>query len=245
MTCPSAMQGGDKPAAAHNRTLELESPAEALGPAEKKRIVESRTTSGAAAAVAVKAERAQQNGFGAHPASSAPAETGGEAATGQAIKQEAVADNAKSAGAGGDVSMTDASAKAGSDANSSATQAGNKQSSAAPKGVTVKQEQHDDPGLQKSQQGRAATPELKIERLDARTGQVIYTHHGWSFYQSIAKRSCLTSDARCCLYGNYVLGAHLSAPAWQLIKLCKAFCTVADAALELVVLSPPSSAYFT
>ena len=175
------MQAGDKPAAAHKRTLELESPAEALGPAEKKRIVESSTGSGAAAAVSVKAEHdstsaGQQNGFGAHQASSAPAETAGEAAAGQAVKQEAVADDTKSAGAGGDVSMTDASAKSGSDAKSSALQAGDKQSSAAPNGVTVKQAQQNGPGLQNPQQGRAATPELKIERLDASTGQVRCLH---------------------------------------------------------------------
>ena len=182
MRCSSALQAGDKPAEAHKRTLELESPAEALGPAEKKRIVESSTGSGAAAAVSVKAEHdsasaGQQNGFGAHPASSAPAETGREAAAGQAMKQEeAVTGDAKSAGAGGDVSMTDASAKPGSDAKSLASQAGNKQGGSAPNGVVVKQEQQDGSVLESSQQGRAATPELKIECLDARTGQVRCTH---------------------------------------------------------------------
>ena len=181
------MQAGAKPAEAHKRTLEFESPAEALGPADKKRIVESSTAGAAAAAVGVKAEPAsashgQQNGSGAHPASSAAAE--GDAAAGQVMKQEQsitgkapVADRAalvrgQSAGCAGDVRMTDASDRPGSIADGSAPHVDGKASSAATNGVTVKQEQQDGPVLESAQRSRAATPELKIERLDASTGQV-------------------------------------------------------------------------
>ena len=192
------MQAGAKPAEAHKRTLELESPAEALGPAEKKRIVESSAPGAAAAAVGVKAEPAGaashglQNGSGAHHARLAMA--GGDAAAGQATKQEhnssakgpaadaAAQDGGQTAGCAGDVSMTDASGHPGSNAESTAPHAGGKSNSAAPNGATVKQEQQDGPGLEAAQHSRAATPELKIERLDPSTGQVRSSHGCVSIY---------------------------------------------------------------
>ena len=230
MKCSSALQAGDKPAEAHKRTLELESPAEALGPAEKKRIVESSTGSGAAAAVIVKAEHdsasaGQQNGFGAHPASSAPAETDREGTAGQAMKQEPVADDAKSADAGRDVSMTDASAKPGSDAKSLAPQAGDKQGSLAPNGVPVKQEQQDQPVLHSSQQGRATMPELKIERLDARTGQVRCTHMcivGLQYHVNVCFKGEVGPDMQLHLCCTHVLEGRLFLVWLQLISFCKA-----------------------
>ena len=65
-----ATQAGAKPTEAHKRTLELESPAAALGPAEKKRIIDGSTAGTAAAAGILKHEpvslsHAEQNGFAA------------------------------------------------------------------------------------------------------------------------------------------------------------------------------------
>ena len=81
------------------------------------------------------------------------------------MKQEHSTDNAKQdavqpAGCAGSVSMTDASAKSAPD----------------PNGVTAMQEQQNGPVPKSPQQSRAVTPELKIERLDVRTGQVRCLH---------------------------------------------------------------------
>jgi len=183
-------QAGAKPTEAHKRTLELESPAEALGPAEKKRIIDGSTagtagTAGTAAAGILKSEavslsHAEQNGFAAQQGSSAPpaaAEPEQESASGRAIKQEDSAElaGAESAGHEGDVSMSQAAGAESSGAKSFPT-AGSKQSSAAHNSVSLKQEQQDGAGASSAQQSREATPELKIERLDGRTGQVWCIH---------------------------------------------------------------------
>jgi len=180
-------QAGAKPTEAHKRTLELESPAEALGPAEKKRIIDGSTAgiAGTAAAGILKSEavslsHAEQNGFAAQQGSSAPpaaAEPEQESASGRAIKQEDSAElaGAESAGHESDVSMSQAAGAESSGAKSFPT-AGSKQSNAAHNSVSLKQEQQDGAGASSAQQSREATPELKIERLDGRTGQVWCIH---------------------------------------------------------------------
>ena len=174
------MQAGGKPPEAHKRTLELEASSEALGPAQKKRILDSST---AGAASSLKAEPAsashgQQNGVGAHEGSLA--EMGEGFAAGQVMKQEgstlvevspageAAPAGALSADGAGDVGLTEGSS----------AQAGNKQGGAAQEGIAARQEQQNGPFLSSAQHSRAATPELKIERLDASTGQVRSPHKG-------------------------------------------------------------------
>ena len=179
-----ATQAGAKPTEAHKRTLELESPAAALGPAEKKRIIDGSTAGTAAAGVLkhepVSLSHAEQNGVAAQQRSSAPpaaAEPKQESPSGQAIKQKESAEpaGAQSAGHEGDVSMSKAGGAESLGAKSFPT-AGSKQSSAAPNGVSLKQEQQDGAGANSAQQSREATPELKLERLDGRTGQVRCIH---------------------------------------------------------------------
>lgn len=96
--------------------------------------------------------------------------------------------------------MTEASAKSGSDARSSAALG-----CAEPNGVSAKQEQQNGPVLKSPQQSRAATPELKIERLDVRTGQVrcsrihissLFCHLYPSKLLNMAKRHSDTCMAR-------------------------------------------------
>ena len=109
------------------------------------------------------------------------------------MKQEHSTDNAKQdaiqpAGCAGSVSMTDASAKSASD----------------PNGVIAKQEQQNGPVPKSPQQSRAATPELKIERLDVRTGQVRCLH----IY--IAGLYC-----HLCLLGSWARPDDTGTPAWR------------------------------
>ena len=188
------VQAGAKPTAAQKRTLDLEAPAQALGPAEKRRILEnSSALSAAAASVAPEpavASHAAQNEVGApqiHPA--APAAT--EAAAG-VPEQAGSAPAAPSVSASMSHADMDAAGKAqpthGSMSNADSSGAKGvgaadqqHQGSAIANSMSDKQKQQNGPAGQTAQQAaqnsREATPELKLDQLDVKTDQVRWQPH--------------------------------------------------------------------
>lgn len=195
-----AMQVGSRPTEAQKRTLELEAPAEALGPAEKKRIIDSVTSSTAVDSSLKQglpsASHAAQNGSAAQhaPSASSAGEPKMEGA-GQRQEQEKSAAAAPGFSAGvpqaevkasagpnagsteGDVGMSDAGAKAGSGAKSNGAQAQEQQSRGTANGMPAKQEQLP-PSKQQAERSREVTPELCLDHLDAKTGQVCSSLEG-------------------------------------------------------------------
>ena len=168
-----AVQAGDKPKEAHKRTLELEGSAEALGPAQKKRIVEGGAPSAAVAASTQPGPaHGQQNGLaGPHAGSAAAAQPNRREHSASAAASSSPAQpQALSAGTA-EIHPNEAGGAAGlgsADVKAEDQQAG----PAGPHGMPAKQEAISAPAKQGAQTSREATPELCIDRIDGKTGQV-------------------------------------------------------------------------
>ena len=171
-----AVQAGDKPKEAHKRTLELEGSAEALGPAQKKRIVEGGAPS-AAVAASTQAEPAhghpgQQNGLAGPHASSAAASqpnkrehSASAAASSTPAQLQALSVSAPEihpSQAGGAVGLGSADVKAEDQQSDPA----------GPHGMPAKQQALSETAKQGAEMSRDATPELCIDCIDGKTGQV-------------------------------------------------------------------------
>ena len=170
------MQAGDKPKEAHKRTLELEGSAEALGPAQKKRIVEGGAPS-AAVAVSTQPEPAhghpgQQNGLaGSHAGSAAAAQPNGRERSASAAASSSPAQPQALSVSAAEMRASEVGGAAGlgsADAKAEDQQA----SPAGPPGVPAKQPALSGAAKQGAQTSREATPELCIDRIDGKTGQV-------------------------------------------------------------------------
>ena len=170
------MQAGDKPKEAHKRTLELEGSAKALGPAQKKRIVEGGAHS-AAVAASTQAEPAhghpgQQNGqAGPHAGSAAAAQPNGREHSASAPASSSPAQPQALSVSAAEMPPNEAGGAAGlgsADVKAEDQQAG----PAGPQGVPAKQQVLSGAAKQGAQASREATPELCIDRIDGKTGQV-------------------------------------------------------------------------
>ena len=175
------MQAGAKPTEAHKRTLELEGSAEALGPAQKKRIVEG-SAPGTAAAANPQPEPAhshpvQQNGLaGPHAHSSAAAQPNGAQHSASAAASSSRAQPEALSAIAAETRPGNAGMGAGLGSPGVSVpdmKAGSHQSSpAGPQGMPAKQQLLRGTAKQGAQMSREATPELRIDRIDGRSGQV-------------------------------------------------------------------------
>ena len=177
----AAAQAGAKPKEAHKRTLELEGSAEALGPAQKKRIVEGGASS-AAAAASPQPEPAhghpgQQNGLGSpHACPAAAAQPNGREHSASAAASSGPAQPQALAASVADMRPGGTSGAAGlgdPGVISADMRTGTQQAiPAGPHGVPAKQQPLGGAAKQGAQTSREATPELCIDRIDGKTGQV-------------------------------------------------------------------------
>ena len=171
-----AAQAGDKPREAHKRTLELEGSAEALGPAQKKRIVEGFAPS-AAVAASPQAEPAhghlgQQNGLACPPVgSAAAAQPNGREHSAIAVASSSAEQPQALSVSAAEMRPNEAGGAAGlgsADVKAEDQQAG----PAGPLGMPAKQQLLSGTAKQGAQTPREATPELCIDRIDGKVGQV-------------------------------------------------------------------------
>ena len=172
----SAVQAGDKPKEVHKRTLELEGSAEALGPAQKKRIVEGGAPSAAVAASA-RAEPAhehpgQQNGLaGPHAGSAAAVQPNGREHSASAAASSSPAQPQARLASAAEMRAKEAGGAAG--LGSADVKAEDQHTGpAGPHSMPAKQEALSGAVKQEAQTSWDTTPELCIDRIDGKTGQV-------------------------------------------------------------------------
>jgi hypothetical protein len=170
--------------------LDLEASAQALGPAEKRRILEkSSAPSAAAASLTLEpavASHAAQNGVGAskiHPATPAASETAagvpeqaGSAAAALGVSASMSHADTDAAGTAqpthGSISNADSSSAKGDYAADE-----QQQGSAIDNSMSDKQKQQNEPAGQSAQNTREATPELTVDGLEVKTDQVRQQPH--------------------------------------------------------------------